>query len=172
MSTKTIPAHSEIEPKYTWNAPSVFPSDEAWDAEVASVAHDLAGLKAYQGRLADGPDVLVEAVAAVERLMQRVFKLYTYAGMAYAVNTTDQAAAKRNGRAQGLFGQTAAAAPSSTRSCWPSASRRCGAGWPKSRAWPTSAITWMTSSANRRTFARPRWRSCWGCWPIRSATPA
>ncbi len=109
MSTKTVPAHNEIESKYTWNAPSVFPSDEAWDAEAASVAQDLAGLKAYQGRLADGPGVLVEAVAAVERLMQRVYKLYTYASMAYAVNTTDQAATKRNGRAQGLFGQAAAA---------------------------------------------------------------
>lgn len=109
MSTQTIPPHSDIDPKYTWNAPSVFPSAEAWDAEYASVAQDLAGLKAYQGHLAEGPGVLAEAVAAVEKLMQRVYKLYTYAGMAYAVNTADQAAAKRNGRAQGLFGQVLAA---------------------------------------------------------------
>ncbi len=109
MSTQTIPPHSDIDPKYTWNAPSVFPSAEAWDAEYASVAQDLAGLKAYQGHLAEGPGVLAEAVAAVEKLMQRVYKLYTYAGMAYAVNTVDQAAAKRNGRAQGLFGQVLAA---------------------------------------------------------------
>lgn len=110
MSTQTIPAHSEIDPKYTWNAPSVFPSDAAWDAECTRVAQDLTGLRAYQGRLAEGPGVLAEAVTAIERLFRRVYKLYTYAGMAYAVDTTDQAAAKRNGRAQGLFGQMAAAA--------------------------------------------------------------
>lgn len=110
MSTKTIPAHSDIEPKYTWNAPSLFPSDEAWETEYASVARDLAGLKAYQGRLAGGPAVLADAVAAVQGLTKRVYQLYTYAGMAYAVNTNDQAAAKRNGRAQGLAGQALAAA--------------------------------------------------------------
>ncbi len=110
MSTQTIPAHSEIDPTYTWNAPSVFPSDAAWDAECASVAQDLAGLKTHQGRLAEGPGALAEAVTAIEQLFRRVYKLYAYAGMAYAVDTTDQAAAKRNGRAQALFGQAAAAA--------------------------------------------------------------
>lgn len=110
MSPQTIPAHNEIDPKYTWNAPSVFPSDEAWDAECVRIAQDLTGLKAYQGRLAEGPGVLAEAVAAIEGFTQRVYKLYAYAGMAYAVNTTDQAAAKRNGRAQGLYSQVAAAA--------------------------------------------------------------
>ena len=110
MSTKTIPAHSEIDPKYTWNAPSVFPTEEAWEAECASVAQDLAGLRAFQGRLAEGPGALADAMAAIERMMQRVYKLYTYAGMAYAVNTNDQAAAKRNGRIQGLAGQAMAAA--------------------------------------------------------------
>jgi oligoendopeptidase F len=110
MSTETIPAHSEIDPQYTWNAPSVFPSEADWEAEYGSIAQDLAGLRAYQGRLAEGPALLAEAVAAIERLMQRVYKLYTYASMSYAVNTNDQDAAKRNGRAQGLAGQALAAA--------------------------------------------------------------
>lgn len=110
MPNKTIPAHSDIDPQYTWNAPSVFPSDEAWEAEYASVARDLAGLRAYQGRLAEGPAVLADAVAAIEQMTQRVYKLYVYAGMAYAVNTNDQAAARRNGRAQALAGQAMAAA--------------------------------------------------------------
>ena len=26
--------HSEIDPRYTWNATSVFPTVEAWEAEV------------------------------------------------------------------------------------------------------------------------------------------
>ena len=109
MTTNTIPAHSDIDPKYTWNAPSVFPTVEAWEAECASVAADLAGLQQYQAHLADGPAVLADAMAAIQSLVGRAQKLHTYAGMSYAVNTNDAAAAKRNGRVQGLWGQVMAA---------------------------------------------------------------
>ncbi len=109
MTPNTIPAHSEIDPKYTWNAPSVFPTVEAWEAECASVAADLAGLQQYQGHLADGPAVLADAMTAIQSLVGRAQKLHTYAGMSYAVNTNDAAAAKRNGRVQGLWGQVMAA---------------------------------------------------------------
>ena len=40
-----VPNHSEIDPRYTWNATSVFPSVEAWEAEFERVAGDLAGLQ-------------------------------------------------------------------------------------------------------------------------------
>jgi len=109
MTPNTIPAHSDIDPKYTWNAPSVFPTVEAWEAESASVAADLAGLQQYQGHLADGPAVLADAMVAIQNLVGRAQKLHTYAGMTYAVNTNDAAAAKRNGRVQGLWGQVMAA---------------------------------------------------------------
>ena len=109
MTTNTIPAHSEIDPRYTWNAPSVFPDPEAWEAEFDRVAADLAALQQYRGHLVDGPAVLVDAVAAIESLVGRAQKLHTYAGMSYAVNTNDATAAKRNGRVQGLWGQVMAA---------------------------------------------------------------
>ncbi len=109
MTTDTIPAHGEIDPKYTWNAPSVFPTGEDWEAEFASVTASLAGLQQHRGHLADGPAVLADAVAAIENLVGRASKLHTYAGMSYAVNTNDAAAAKRRGRAQGLWGQVMAA---------------------------------------------------------------
>ena len=78
MTTNTIPAHSEIDPRYTWNAPSVFPTVEAWEDEVASVATDLTGLKQYQGHLADGPAVLADAMTAIQSLVGRALKLHTY----------------------------------------------------------------------------------------------
>ncbi|MCU0503469.1 MAG: oligoendopeptidase F, partial [Anaerolineae bacterium] len=109
MTQTTLPTHSEIDPKYTWNAPSVFPTVEAWEAECAGVAADLAGLQQYQGHLADGPAVLADAMTAIQGLVGRAQKLYTYAGMSYAVDTNDAAAAKRNGRVQGLWGQVMAA---------------------------------------------------------------
>ncbi len=109
MSTTTIPAHSEIDPRFTWNEPSVFATPADWEAEYRDTAAALGDLKQYAGRLAEGPAVLAAAMAALQAAIARVFKLYTYAGMSYAVDTTDQEAAKRNGRAMGLFGQAMAA---------------------------------------------------------------
>ncbi len=110
MTRDTIPLHSEIEPCYTWNAPSVFPSDDAWEAEHAAVMKALPDLRKYQGRLGEGPKVLAEAADVLQAIMKRVSILYTYASMASAVDTNDQASQKRYGRAQALYGQTMAAA--------------------------------------------------------------
>jgi oligoendopeptidase F len=110
MTTATLPAHNEIERQYTWNDTSVFSSPEAWDAEVTSLQQALGEVTANQGRLAEGPRMLADALDTIQALQMRVGKLYTYAGMSYAVNTHDSAAAKRNGRAQALYGQLLAAA--------------------------------------------------------------
>jgi len=105
-----IPLHAEIEPRYTWNGPSVFPSAEAWEAEFESVAGALPGLKQYAGHLADGPATLADAFDVLQTLTRRVGKLYSYTVMDNAVDTNNQPAAKRLGRAQGLRGQLRTAA--------------------------------------------------------------
>ena len=104
-----IPHHSEIDSRYTWNAASVFPTVKAWEAEFERVAGDLAGLQQFAGHLADGPLTLADALDASQELKRRVYMLYVYAGMDYAVDTQNQPAAKRYGRVQGLSSQLAAA---------------------------------------------------------------
>ncbi len=102
-----VPQHSEIEPRYTWNAASVFPSVEAWEAEFDAVAAALPSLAEFQGHLAAGAKALSATLEAVQRLARRVGILAVYAGMDYAVDTQNQPAAKRYGRVQGLRGQLA-----------------------------------------------------------------
>jgi oligoendopeptidase F len=109
MSTQTIPFHADIPARYTWNAPSVFQTAEAWEIEQKSIAADLPQLRQLAGRLADGPAVLAGALEAIETLLRRVGKVLTYASMAQAVDTTDQAAARMNGQAYALFAQVQAA---------------------------------------------------------------
>ncbi len=104
-----IPHHNEIDPRYTWNATSVFPAIEAWEAEYEAVAAVLPGLVAFQGHLAQGAAALSATLEAVQSLARRVGILAVYAGMDYAVDTQNQSAAKRYGRVQGLSGQLAAA---------------------------------------------------------------
>jgi oligoendopeptidase F len=105
VTEATLAHRSSIAPEHTWNAESVFASAEAWDAEAQALPAALAGVTAYQGRLGDSPDQLVGCLQAFEDLLGRVGRLSTYALMDHHVDTTDQAAARRYGQAQGLFGQ-------------------------------------------------------------------
>jgi oligoendopeptidase F len=104
-----IPAREEIPAQYTWNAPSVFESYAAWESESASITASLGDLGRFQGHLADGPAILADALEAIEDLMRRVGKVYTYAGMDHHVDVTDQRAAGVYSKAQGLYGKALAA---------------------------------------------------------------
>jgi oligoendopeptidase F len=109
MSQSTIPTRGEIEEKHTWNAPSVFASDEAWEEAFVSLSERLSELEAYQGHLGNSPEMLADAIDLIDDLMRLAGKVAVYATMSHSVDMTDQAAAKMAGRARGLFGQLAAA---------------------------------------------------------------
>ncbi len=105
MTSHELPPRSAIPAESTWNASSVFPSVEAWDAAFQQVAADLDMLDGWRGHLADGPAVAADALAARDDLMARMGKIMTYAMLAQAVDTGDAAATRMASRAQGLFGQ-------------------------------------------------------------------
>jgi len=104
-----IPARNEIDPKYTWNAESVFASPEAWSAEAEKIVADIPSVKAFQGKLAENAATLADAMEAVEKIIQRVEHLHMYAGFSYSVDTADQKAAAMADKAGGIYGQVIAA---------------------------------------------------------------
>ena len=108
MANKVLP-RNKIEKKFTWNAESVFPSIKAWEAEAAKIVEDIAKVKQYQGRLSESAATLLEALNVSEKLIGRAHKLYRYASFSYAVETTNQQAGGLLGKAQGIYGQVAAA---------------------------------------------------------------
>jgi len=103
------PPRGKVEKKQTWNAESVFKNQKAWQAELDSILADLDSVKRFQGRLAEGPATLLEALSAYDKLFMRAERVYMYAGFAYAVDTADQQAAGAVGKASSMFGQAAAA---------------------------------------------------------------
>ena len=93
----------------TWDDASVFPTVEAWEAELEAVLADLPALAAFRGRLEEGPSVVVEALQARDELARRAGRVFAYALLGYAVETTDPGAVARFGRAQAADARVTAA---------------------------------------------------------------
>lgn len=108
MTTQTR-KREEIPTQYKWDVESIFATPDEWETAVSHYQQLLHAIAQYRGRLHEGPDVLADYLAASETISQAMGKLYVYASSNYSVETTNQAAAARNDRARGLFGQTMAA---------------------------------------------------------------
>jgi len=109
-SSHTLPARGDIPPQYTWNAPSVFPSPEAWEQAFRETEARIPALETWRGRLSEGPQTLLSWFETSEQAARQVGRLYVYAAMSYAVDTADQQAAARRGRIQALAARLQAAA--------------------------------------------------------------
>jgi len=109
MSKTTLQNRSDIDAKYLWNSPSLYPSDEAWQADLKTVIADLAGADKFRGHLADSPQVLADFYDYSEDLNRRLGKLMVYALMSFMVDTNNQTAAATWGQLQGAFGQVVSA---------------------------------------------------------------
>ena len=94
----------------TWGDTSVFPTVEAWEAELEAMLADLPALAVFQSRLGESASVLAEALHTRDELMRRAGRVFVYAMLGYAVETTDSAAVARFGRAQAADAQVTAAA--------------------------------------------------------------
>lgn len=109
MAQITIPPRRDIPLQYTWNAPSVFASDEDWEAELQSILDSLPELDRFRGHLGDSPAVLTEANEVIDRLVYRVGRVSVYAGMSHEVDTGNQAAVRMSSQARSLMERVRAA---------------------------------------------------------------
>jgi oligoendopeptidase F len=105
----SLPPRSAAPVERTWDAAGVFPSHDAWATELEALLADLVAVTSFQGRLAEGAEVLAAALAARDELDRRLGRVLVYAGLGYAVETTDAEAAARYGRAQGAAARVAGA---------------------------------------------------------------
>ncbi|RMF92405.1 MAG: oligoendopeptidase F [Nitrospinota bacterium] len=106
--THAVPARSEIPPEYTWDLRSVFPSDQAWEAEIQQVEAQLPLLSRFRGHLGDGPSTLADWFAQVEPVLRSLGKIRLYAHLLYSVDTADQSAAAKYDRARSFYARVMA----------------------------------------------------------------
>ena len=100
---------NEIEEKYTWDLSTIFPTDEAFETELAQVSEELKNASNLAGHLLDSAESLLRTTEIQLDLMRRIEKLYSYAHMK---NDQDTRVAKyQEYQAKGMtiyseFGQT------------------------------------------------------------------
>ncbi|HEY9086687.1 MAG TPA: oligoendopeptidase F [Anaerolineaceae bacterium] len=109
MATTVVRQRSEIPVEYTWNAPSLFENLDAWKAELKVISEEIPAMQSFQGRLSEGPGVLLEAVQLMEILFTRAGKLLVYGTLSAATDTANPEGAQMEGMAYALLGQFAAA---------------------------------------------------------------
>jgi oligoendopeptidase F len=100
--TRAIPSRSEVAHEHTWNAESIFPSDNAWEEEFQRIAESLPELQRFQGTLHHNPATLVAWLEQSQAFANRVGKLFLYASMFHSVDSAEPVAAARFGRAMAL----------------------------------------------------------------------
>jgi oligoendopeptidase F len=109
MTELATPPRSEVPVDRTWDAESVFPTVADWESELESLVAALPGLEGYRGRLQEGASTTIDALAARDDLERRAGHVFVYAALAYSVDTGDQQAVARFGRARAVGAQLAAA---------------------------------------------------------------
>ena len=105
----TLRRRSEIPVEHTWDVESVFAGDAEWAAERARVQALIPELERFRGELGEGPEALVEFLAASERVSRALDRLAVYATMRSAVDSSDEPAAALADQARGLGAQLQAA---------------------------------------------------------------
>ena len=76
--SRKIPMREEIPMKDRWATEDMYPTDEAWEAELATLQDDRAVLTGYAGRLAEGGSVLFDYLSNMERVNAKVRLLANY----------------------------------------------------------------------------------------------
>ncbi|MHB1354559.1 MAG: oligoendopeptidase F [Anaerolineae bacterium] len=99
-----LPKRSDVNPADTWDMHSIYPSEEAWQAEMTYIGQQLPELQRFCGRLNERPAVLADWFQASEDVKLRLGKVQIYASGFRDVDTADQQAVARYDAVQTLTG--------------------------------------------------------------------
>lgn len=80
MKEHKIPARSELDPQFTWATTDLYPSDEAWEAEIPKVKAMIDQFKAFQGKLGESARSLLDYMKLEDafNLLAEPFAYYAF----------------------------------------------------------------------------------------------
>ncbi|WP_312469499.1 oligoendopeptidase F [Neobacillus sp.] len=90
--TKTVEkrlTRSEIPEHLTWNLVDLFPSEQAWEAELEVIEQEIVQVDRFKGTLHTSSRVLLDCLLAQEQLSMRIIKAWTYANLKQSADGSD-----------------------------------------------------------------------------------
>ena len=103
MEKKTLPPRNEVPFEETWDLENIFKNVEEWETAKDEVLLAVPELAKYNGKLAEGPEVLGDFFELYEKTLRQAAKVMVYGSLSMATDTSDQAAQARAGQAQSVF---------------------------------------------------------------------
>ncbi len=100
VSPSIVPNRADVDPRYTWDLSSIFPSWGAWEAAFTDLEQAIERYRAYEGHLGDGPDTLLAAWRDADALGQLAYRVWYYAILQYDQDQRDNAVNARRQRVQ------------------------------------------------------------------------
>jgi len=110
VPSTTLPPRKEVSLKETWNLESIFSSVDEFEAAGERLKERLPELTAYDGRLDEDPETLLDCLDIWQELMRLADKVLVYATLSVQVDVSDQEATARADQARSLATRTATAA--------------------------------------------------------------
>ncbi|MCE4955726.1 oligoendopeptidase F [Macrococcoides caseolyticum] len=100
---------NEQQEENTWDLTTIFPTDEAWEDAFAELSSYLGKEKAFQGKLNQSSEVLLNALQLDSEIDERLGKVYVYAHLKHDEDTTNPKYTAFEGRAATLASQFSSA---------------------------------------------------------------
>jgi oligoendopeptidase F len=98
-----VPSRESLDPKYTWDLSSIFPSWEAWEAAFAELDRGIDAYRKYEGTLSQGASQLLKALQDRDALGQLSYKVWYYPSLQYDQDQRNNTINARRQRVQLLI---------------------------------------------------------------------
>ena len=98
-----VPSRESLDPRYTWDLTSIFPSWEAWEAAFAALDAGIEAYKKYEGTLAEGPEQLLRSLKDRDALDQLSYRVWYYPALQYDQDQRNNTINAKRQRVQLLF---------------------------------------------------------------------
>ncbi|ERH07533.1 MAG: oligoendopeptidase F [Halonotius sp. J07HN4] len=105
----TVPERGEIDEQHKWELDSIFASDDAWADHFETVSGRIEELTAYEGRVTESPETLLELLQLREEIMREVAQLSVYANLRASEDTRNQEYQALSGKAEALSSEASSA---------------------------------------------------------------
>jgi oligoendopeptidase F len=106
----SVPERSDIDAEDKWALESIFASDEDWEDAFEDVRDRIDDLDAYEGRVTESPETLLELLELREEIMRDVSIVSTYANLRSSEDTREQAYQAMSARAESMAADARSAA--------------------------------------------------------------